>query len=208
MSVPFRVKVCGLLDADNARACVEAGADAIGLNFCRQSKRYCPPEVAVEIAAALRGIAQVVGLFVDATGDEIEQIRSMCNLDWIQLHGSEAPGFVESLGPRAYKAVNGATKESWPGACLLVDAPELSEDLLPGGYGRAWGWEAATFARRDPNQALVLAGGLNAGNVALAIKLSGADAVDVASGVEMSPGIKDPEQVRQFAIRARTALNL
>ena len=196
--IPFRVKVCGLTEVDNAVACVDAGAEALGLNFYPRSKRYCPPSRAAEIVRALPSGIVTVGLFVDAPLDHVKELRDRCGFEWVQLHGEESADFVRQLGPKAYKAVNGATGQLWPGPLLMVDAPKAEGDQVPGGHGRRWCWELATQVARAPGQALVLAGGLDEHNVEAALAAARPDAVDVASGVEIAPGIKDPERVRAF----------
>lgn len=207
MTPPFRVKVCGLTDVDNAVACARAGADAIGINFCAKSKRYCSPEQAQKIAMALQGHALVVGLFVDATLEDVVAAKQHCKLDWVQLHGEETKSLVQALGPNAYKAIRGTCTTPWPGPLLMVDAPGDVADDVPGGHGRTWTWSDVRNVARGPGQCIALAGGLRSDNVQEAIRQSGADAVDVASGVERRPGIKDIEQVRRFVEQARACLD-
>ena len=189
-----RVKVCGLTSVAQAVACVEAGADAIGLNFWPRSARRCEDTVAAEIAEALEGRARVVGVVVDETADRIEAIRAL-GVRWIQLHGGETPAEVARWLPEAYKAahLDGGPIPDFPGDELLVDA-RVGD--LPGGTGVTCDWDAA--ARLAARRRLWLAGGLTADNVAEAIARVRPYGVDVASGVERAPGDKDLALVARF----------
>lgn len=189
---------------DDAVACVDAGADAIGLNFWASSKRRCELDVASRIADAVGDRARIVAVFVDASLAEIERVRAETGIEWAQLHGSEPASLLEALGPRAYKAVH-PTDESGlrdalaqPGEELLVDA---SVPGMPGGTGQTCDWGLAGRIARV--RLVWLAGGLRPDNVADAIRAVSPYGVDVASGVEERPGVKDHALVRAFVRAAR-----
>jgi len=213
----FRVKICGITRAEDARAAAEAGADAIGLNFYSASKRYCPPERAKEIASETPAWVCKVGVFVGATAEEIRRICRQVPLDVIQLHGDETPELLRTLRPLPLiKALPFAgTAEpiaEFLLAChqqqalprmLLVDAATGGRF---GGTGEAIDW--SLFASQRPKLSgmpLILAGGLTPDNVATAIRATHPWAVDVASGVESAPGKKSPELVRAFVAQAHQA---
>ncbi len=202
--MPARVKICGITSLEDARACVDAGADAIGLNFWARSKRRCEEAVAAQIAASVD--ARVVAVFVDASLEEIERVRRATGIAWVQLHGREPGSHVEALAPRAYKAVHpsdeGGVREAlaMPGEELLVDASVAG---MPGGTGQTCDWALA--ARIASARRVWLAGGLRPSNVGEAIHAVRPFGVDVASGVEKSPGVKDLALVRAFVDAVRGA---
>ena len=202
------VKICGLTRVDQAVACADLGADAIGLNFWPRSKRRVDDAVAREIVAELRSRVRLVAVVVDAPSGRIEEIRRL-GLSWIQLHGAETPADVERWLPDAFKAVHLAVcgndadarlADAFPGEELLVDA-RVGD--LPGGTGVTCDWGAAAALART--RSLWLAGGLTPANVGEAIGAVSPHGVDVASGVEAAPGDKDLEKVRRFIANARAA---
>jgi len=213
----FRVKICGITSVEDARTTVAAGADAIGLNFYSGSPRYCPAEQAKAIAAAVPGVCKV-GVFVNASADEIRQIAESVRLDLVQLHGDETPEFLRSLRPlgivRAFRVSDDlSTVSEYLRQChalmcvprmLLVDAAKAGQY---GGTGATldWNWLGKNRVHLG-GLPLVLAGGLNAENVAAAIEAVRPWAVDTASGVESSPGQKSSDRMRQFVAAARAAL--
>jgi phosphoribosylanthranilate isomerase len=202
-----RGKVCGVRTVTDARMCVDLGVDAIGLNFWPGTKRRVQVEEAARIVSAVGAQIATVGLFVDEERETIERIRRQVGFSWVQLHGLESPDDVQALGPRAYKALRvgavpvDAEAVRYPGALLLLDA------LVPGevgGTGRRFDWSLAKgLAQTRP---IVLAGGLTPDNVARAALAVGPRAVDVASGVESEPGVKDPRLVEAFVAAARVAV--
>lgn len=199
------VKICGLTTADDALRCTELGADAIGLNFWSGSPRCTDVETARAIVEAVGGQAQVVGVFVDHTLEQVQEILRETGIGWAQLHGDEPPELVTALLPHAYKAIgvqDGSAVEQarrYPGEHLLLDA---SVPGMPGGTGRTFDWSIAAEVARE--RKLTLAGGLTPDNVAEAIRVVRPFRVDVASGVESEPGRKDPELVRAFIEAARS----
>jgi phosphoribosylanthranilate isomerase len=202
--VSARIKICGVTRLEDARVCVEAGADAIGLNFWPQSKRRCGTAQAARIVADLGDRARVVGVFVDASLEEIQTIRRETGVRWAQLHGDEPSELLEALGPDAYKALRPTGAHdlddalSWPGDELLLDACVAG---MPGGTGQRADWTLAAKIARA--RKVWLAGGLTPDNVAEAIASVAPFGVDVASGVESAPGLKDEVLVRRFVVAAR-----
>jgi phosphoribosylanthranilate isomerase len=200
-----RVKICGLTRIDDAVQAVEAGADAIGLNFWSRSPRAVSIEAARAIADSVRGKTLIVGVFVDASDAEIEAARQGAGLDCVQLHGSEPPEQVQRFLPHAYKALAVRDERSiedakrFPGEHVLLDAFVPGQ---PGGTGHTFRWElAAGLARR---RHVTLAGGLKPDNVAAAIAAVRPFCVDAASGVERAPGIKDHATVTAFIRAAKS----
>jgi len=198
------VKICGLTTVHDALHCIDAGADAIGLNFWSRSVRATDVESAKQIVAAVSDRVQTVGIFVDMPVTQIREILAETGIGWAQLHGSEAPEDVAALLPRAFKAlavVDGsvaAEARRYPGEHLLLDASVPGQ---PGGTGRTFDWSvAATIARE---RKLTLAGGLRPENVARAVSVVDPFRVDVASGVESAPGRKDPALVEAFVRQAK-----
>lgn len=202
------VKICGLTTVDDTLRCIEAGADAIGLNFWPGSPRSTNIATAKAIVGAAGDRVQLVGVFVDFSVAQIREILMETGIQWAQLHGNETPDQVADLLPRAYKAIgvkNSSAIElarTFPGEHLLLDA---SVPGLPGGTGRTFDWAVAAVVARE--RKLTLAGGLDPKNVTKAIQTVNPFRVDVASGVESEPGQKDPELVRSFIDAAKTAFS-
>jgi len=199
------VKICGLRSAAQAAAAVEAGADAIGVNLWPRSKRYLALEEAAPWLRELAGATRRVAVTVNAEDDELRRCHESGVFDLIQLHGDETPERVRRLleqGLPVFKALGVRDRTSiaglagWPGATLLLDA------YVPGEYGGGgepmdWALGAEAVAAL-PGREIVLAGGLAPQNVAAAVRQVGPAGVDVASGVESAPGVKDPALVRAF----------
>lgn len=203
------VKVCGVRTLADAEMCVDLGVDAIGLNFWPGSKRHVGIQDAARIVSAVGSRIATVGLFVDEDLQVIERIRREVGLSWLQLHGRESPDDVEALGSQAYKALRvGATSVDaeagrYGGALLLLDALVSGE---VGGTGRRFDWGLAKeLAKTRP---IVLAGGLTSDNVQRAVAVVAPRALDVASGVESAPGVKDAALVQAFVTAARGAVSL
>jgi len=199
------VKICGLRSAEQAAAAIEAGADAIGVNLWPPSKRYLALEEAVPWLRDLDGATRRVAVTVNAGIEELRRVHDRGVFDLIQLHGDESPEQVRALleeGLPVFKALGVRDRSSieglaaWPGATLLLDA------YVPGDYGGGgepmdWALGAEAVAAL-PQREVVLAGGLAPGNVAAAIRQVRPAGVDVASGVESAPGVKDPAKMRAF----------
>lgn len=214
----FRVKICGVTRPDDADMCVAAGADAIGLNFYPPSPRYVSPEVAEAITGRIPAAVLKVGVFVNAPADVVRTICQQVGLDAIQLHGDELPQTARELAERRLiKAFRCATPDrqwvtDYLDGCealgcrleaVLIDACQSGSY---GGTGQVAEWSLVRElqAVRVPVP-IILAGGLRPENVAAAIAATRPAAVDTASGVESSPGRKDPARVRDFVRNALTA---
>jgi phosphoribosylanthranilate isomerase len=200
------VKVCGVTSVEDARLCTEAGVDAIGVNFWPGTLRCCSVEVGRAIAAAVGDGAEVVGVFVDAPLEEVRRTLAATGIRWAQLHGDEPPEVVAALLPHAYKALRVGTTDvrdevaRYPGDHVLLDA------LVPGskgGTGRTFDWALASQVARE--RLLTLAGGLTPSNVGDAIRQVRPHRVDVASGVESAPGVKDLAKVHALVEAVRRA---
>ncbi len=207
-----RVKICGLKTRESVTAAVEAGAAYLGFNFVERSKRYVDIETARDLAADVRPGVAKVGLVLDADNALLDAIDARVPLDMIQLHGSETPDRVAEVRARyglpVMKALGIAGEDDLPkldlfaevADQLLVDAKPAGTSDLPGGTGVTFDWRL--IANRRWSRPWMLAGGLTSDNVAEAIALTGATQVDVASGVESAPGVKDADMIRAFIARA------
>lgn len=206
------IKICGITLADDAAQASAAGADFIGLNFWPRSKRYLDPARAPLVAAAARGAgaAKLVGVFVDPELDEVLAVTSQVDLDVIQLHGDESPDDVDQIAAATKRAVWKAIAvrgpadlehlDVWHTAAFLLDAPSPAR----GGTGTKIDWQVARDGlTRNASRKFVLAGGLDPSNVQTAVATVQPWGVDVASGVEAGPGIKDPAKVTAFIAAAR-----
>jgi phosphoribosylanthranilate isomerase len=202
------IKICGVVRVEDAVACVDAGASAIGVNLIGASKRAVSPERAREIAAAVGDRAEVILVVANMDAENLVRLREETGVAWLQLHGDEGPELVASLLPRAFKAVRITGDDdvrraaAYPGEHLLVDSK--SEAAL-GGTGKTFDW----LLVRDlaGTRKLTLAGGLTPENVGQAIRVVRPYRVDVASGVELAgkPREKDLGRVRAFIEAARNA---
>ncbi|MEX2091708.1 MAG: phosphoribosylanthranilate isomerase [Pirellulales bacterium] len=216
----FKIKICGLTTVDDAIAAVDAGADAIGLNFYRGSKRCVSVDVARQIVDAVSQRTTCVGVFVNASADEIHAICQQARLQVVQLHGSEPPELIKFLGSgydiiRARRLdVRGtpAIRADLDACCEVAGfAPVaiLIDAAMPGqfgGSGLTVDWrQLENYQAWINNVPLILAGGLNSANVAEAIRIVSPQAVDTASGVESAPGKKDAAKMRDFVAAARAA---
>jgi len=186
------VKVCGVTRLDDAYAAVEAGASAVGFVFWPHSPRFVDPYRARAIAARLPPFVTAVGLFVNQPVGYVNGVASLVRLGAVQLHGDETPEFAASIAAPVIKALAVERAGGWPaGTTLLLDA---HDPVKRGGTGRVIDWSAAAAvaARRR----VLLAGGLTPENIADAIARVRPFGVDVSSGVERAPGIKDPARIR------------
>jgi phosphoribosylanthranilate isomerase len=199
------IKICGVTRPQDAEQAVAAGADLIGLNFWRGSKRFVQDKRAREIVAAIPTGVLRVGVFVNAHPLVVTETMDELKLDRVQLHGDEIAASWNWLRPeqviRAIRVRDEASlKEAlgWQAGLFLYDT--FAEGY--GGSGQTAPWEVVASGARRP---FLIAGGLNAGNVAAAIAATRADGVDVSSGVESARGIKDMRKVRAFIKQARAA---
>jgi phosphoribosylanthranilate isomerase len=199
-----KIKFCGITNVDDADAAVALGVWALGLNLWKGSKRRCRTPVAAEIAATHRRHVQIAGVFVNATLDQVVSSAEEIGLTMLQFHGDEGPAFCAEAARRTgCRVIKAARVRS--GADIQALTPFHTDFHLldahvggqVGGTGETFAWELARSHRgRVP---VILAGGLNAGNVAEAIDIVKPYAVDVASGTESAPGIKDHAKLEAFA---------
>ncbi|CAN5197645.1 phosphoribosylanthranilate isomerase [soil metagenome] len=207
-----RIKICGVTLPDDAAAVASSGVDFIGLNFWPRSRRYLNPERAPMIAGVMRAIgsAKLVGVFVDQDPDEIVAVAARVELDIIQLHGDEDPDAVkriaEAVDRPVWKAITVRSMRDlehldvWPVQALVLDAPTPGRGGGGASFDHAFAREART---RFPQLEIMLAGGLTPENVGAAIALVQPWAVDVASGVETAPGVKDRSKLGAFVAAVR-----
>jgi phosphoribosylanthranilate isomerase len=199
-----RIKVCGVTTVAQAVACADAGVDAVGVNFVASSPRRVDAGLAADMVRAIGSRVLVVGVVAGMSVDAMRALRDATGVGCLQLHGDESAADVEALLPHAYKAVrvagpdDVARAEAMPGEYLMVDA-KVPGALGGTGHTVDWALVAPLAARRR----LVLAGGLTPDNVASAVAACGPWCVDVASGVETSPGVKDLARVHAFVAAAR-----
>ena len=205
--MPVQVKICGITNADDALAAVQAGADALGFVFYEPSPRYVSPHAAAEIVRALPPHVVKVGVFANAPDDLVVQAISACGLHILQFHGDEPPEQCGRFGLMSMKAfrVSGpeslAALESYPTDAWLLDA--YTPGKL-GGTGEVFNWELAVEAQKT-GRPIFLAGGLTPENVAEAVRRVRPYGVDVSSGVEATPGKKDHAKLSAFIRNAKTA---
>lgn len=210
-------KICGLKTREALDVALEAGADYVGLVFFPKSPRNVDMETARELATAVRGRAQVVALMVDPTDEQVLDVVEHVSPDAVQLHGGETPqrvaDFRARLGRQVWKAIKVETASDAAEALRYQDAADLilfdakapKGAELPGGNGVPFDWRALEEVRHNLALPWMLSGGLNPENVTDAIRLTRARAVDVSSGVESSPGIKDPGLIRRFLSAVKAA---
>jgi phosphoribosylanthranilate isomerase len=198
-----KFKICGLTRPDDAERAVDLGAWALGMILWPGSARRCPAAEAAEIGARFRRRAEIVGVFVNPTLEAVSHAAEDLALSLIQLHGDEGPAFCGEVARRTgCRVIKAARVRS--GADIQSLAPFHTDFHLldsyvagvPGGTGETFAWELARAHRGAP---LILSGGLTADNVGRAIAAVRPHAVDVASGVEVAPGIKDPAKLEAFA---------
>jgi phosphoribosylanthranilate isomerase len=204
----MRVKFCGITNLADALEAERLGAWAIGLNHWSGSPRYCEPDAAVEISAALKRRLEVVGVFVNPTLDEVVAAAENESLTMVQLHGGEGAAFCREAarrtGCKVIKAIRVRSTADVRAAEAFRTDFHLMDTHHPsahGGTGESFDWEL--LADRHSDVPLILAGGLTPDNVDEAITITRPFAVDVASGVEAEPGIKDHALMAAFAERAR-----
>ncbi len=208
-----RVKICGITRCEDALIAVDAGVDAIGLVFYEKSPRFIESGLAAEISRSIPAFVSRVALFKDAGQQVIESVLKNVEIDLIQFHGSESAAFCESFAMPYIKAlgmkgtehdasflINGE-KTYGSAKALLLDGHAPGE---AGGTGESFDWASIASVEKS----IILAGGLSAENVEQAIDIVRPYAVDVSSGVECSPGIKDKEKIAVFMQKLRTEKNL
>jgi phosphoribosylanthranilate isomerase len=213
--VPVKVKICGVRTREIVDTAVDAGADYVGLVFFPKSPRHIAPEAAREIAEHASGRIETVAVLVDPDDALVDEILARVRPNLLQLHGSEPPARVAAIksrsGLRVIKAIGVASADDVAKAAayrgiadmILFDAKAPADSDLPGGHGLAFDWRA--LGGPSLERPFALSGGLHSGSVWEALVATGADMVDVSSGVERAPGVKDPDLVRRF-IQAAKAL--
>jgi phosphoribosylanthranilate isomerase len=218
----FRVKICGITHRPDAFVATALGADAIGLNFVEGSRRYLPPSLAGNVAAAIPSGVAKIGVFVNSPAEDVGRLSDRLRLDFVQLSGDEPPDYLATLrghtviktirfGSQGLRPLELFLKQTRKRNCLpsqiLIDADQPGEF---GGTGTTVDWERLRHELEQSDFAdlpLILAGGLTPENVADAIAAVRPAAVDVASGVEHAPGRKDADRVDRFIRAANAALD-
>lgn len=213
--MPLSIKICGLSDEQSVRAVSKAGADYAGFVYFPASPRHVTLERAASLKLLLAPEVKTVCVLVDPTDALLERVQTVVKPDYVQLHGSETPARIQTIrrrfaGIRLIKAIKVATASDIAQAepyyklvdMLMFDAAPPKDAVLPGGNGVAFDWPL--LAGYNGPLPWFLSGGLNAGNVPLAVRASGAQMIDVSSGVECAPGTKDPELIGFFVEAART----
>jgi phosphoribosylanthranilate isomerase len=203
------IKICGITNGEDAMTSVSAGADAIGFIFFAQSPRCVSPDRVREINLRLPGKLCRVGVFVDQDAEEVKRIYRFCKLDLIQLHGNESPDYCGLFSPSVLiKAISLRREDDldslgqYPVRAVLVDAYDPAQ---PGGTGKTCDWSLARKA--GEKHRIILAGGLNAGNILAALGAVSPPAVDVGSGVEERPGKKDSQKIKELVAIVKGAGN-
>lgn len=203
-----RIKICGITSMEAALHAADAGADALGFVFFAESKRAIGPDEAWEIVQRVPAFVSTVGLFVNADPEDFFEITEACPTDFAQFHGTESVATVRECGTRLIKAVRFSEKtieadlQRWS---ALEEVDAILVDGSAGGQGTAFDWSKLAEVRSAAEKPLILAGGLTPENVEEAIRAVRPFAVDVSSGVESAPGVKDPARVEAFCAAVRRA---
>lgn len=194
-----RVKICGIKHLDDALKAIECGADAIGLIFVEKSPRYCSLAAARVVAESLPPFVTVVGLFMDAPAETVREAVKVVPLNLLQFHGDESPAFCDQFALPYIKVLR--MRDNVNVVAFAQEYPNAAGILLDtyhekgGGTGETFDW---SLIPEDVPLPLILAGGLNPENVASAVEIVKPYAVDVSSGVESEPAIKDHKKIEQF----------
>lgn len=211
----IQVKICGIASVEAADAALRAAVDFAGLVFHPRSPRYVTPDKATQLAARLRGRTRIVALLSDPNDDDVDRAIAAAQPDFLQLHGRETPERVAALRARFSKPIIKAIAiaEAADLACvpmyesvadmMLFDAKAPASATREGGHGAPFDWQL--LRGRAFKRPWLLAGGLNADNVARAVRTTEAPGVDVSSGVETAPGVKSAELIAAFVAAARSA---
>jgi phosphoribosylanthranilate isomerase len=204
-----RIKICGMTNAEDAKAAADLGADAVGFVFAPSPRQVSPKKVR-DIITTLPPLVQTVGVFVDEDREKVAATAAFCRLDLLQFHGKESPGYCRHFGKRVIKAVpvrNTTGLEDCSQYADVVDALLLDTCVSGadqfGGTGITFDWNLALKAKRYGS--IILAGGLNQDNVAAAVCAAKPYAVDASSGLEERPGVKDHEKMARFIQAVRNA---
>ena len=204
-NLQIKVKICGMTQLKDALFAVEQGVDAVGFIFYKKSPRAVTMKTVREIITKLPPLVDTVGVFVNESAERLNKIADYCGLDLVQLHGEESPAFCRKIHRRVIKAFRVKDLQSikqlkkFPVSGFLLDT--FSDDLH-GGTGKTFDWNLALPAKKMGP--VILAGGLTPRNILQAVRQVRPYGVDVCSGVEKSPGIKDLEKVRAFLKNIRS----
>jgi len=204
-NLQIKVKICGMTQLKDALFAVEQGVDAVGFIFYKKSPRAVTMKTVREIITKLPPLVDTVGVFVNESAERLNKIADYCGLDLVQLHGEESPAFCRKIHRRVIKAFRVKDLQSikqlekFPVSGFLLDT--FSDDLH-GGTGKTFDWNLALPAKKMGP--VILAGGLTPRNIIQAVRQVRPYGVDVCSGVEKSPGIKDLEKVRAFLRNIRS----
>lgn len=203
-----RIKICGLKDEEALFAAADAGADAVGFVFHPSSVRFIDPAEAFELASFLPPFVSTVGLFVDAPVEKFMAMEEVCPTSFSQLHGKEREDLVRQCGPGVIKAVRFDAATIAKELAKWDSLPEVDAILIDGssgGQGQAFDWTQLVEPAREVKKPIILAGGLTPENVGEAIRIVRPFGVDVSSGVESSPGVKDRALIERFCAAVRRA---
>ena len=204
-NLQIKVKICGMTQLKDALFAVEQGVDAVGFIFYKKSPRAVTMKTVREIITKLPPLVDTVGVFVNESAERVNKIADYCGLDLVQLHGEESPAFCRKIHRRVIKAFRVKDLQSikqlekFPVSGFILDT--FSDDLY-GGTGKTFDWNLALPAKKMGP--VILAGGLTPRNILQAVRQVRPYGVDVCSGVEKSPGIKDLEKVRAFLKNIRS----
>jgi phosphoribosylanthranilate isomerase len=204
--VSVTVKICGITNREDAEAAVSAGANALGFIFYPRSPRAMTPAQAGVICAGLPGHVAKVGVFVNASPDEVNEAVALCGLNILQFHGDESPEYCSQFGIMTMKAFRVRDREIIPALPRYATHAWLLDAYNPvqlGGSGETFDWQLAVAANQL-GKPIFLAGGLTPENVVQAIRQVKPFGVDVSSGVEIAPGRKDHEKVKAFVAAAKS----
>lgn len=207
---PPRIKFCGITRLEDAQLAAEAGAWALGTILWPGSRRHCDPAEAARIVSALRRQVEIAGVFVNQPLEEVCGLAEGIGLSLVQLHGDEGPSYCSEVARRTGAKIIKAARIAAGSDVQAMEAFHTDFHLLDthrpgsfGGTGETFDWELVRLRRTTVP--LILSGGMTPGNVADAIAATRPFAVDVASGTEASPGVKDPEKLRAFAEAVQAA---
>ena len=196
-------KICGLTRPEDARTAEALGADALGVVLYKPSSRAITPERIADVLAETSGGVRKVALFVDPDAEQVEMALATGAIDYLQFHGDEAESFCSSFGVPYMKAIR---VRSAAQVLKEIERHQKADRILldkyienvPGGTGKTFDWSVAAEVAKASDKPVVLAGGLNAENITAAIETVGPAGVDVSSGVEQAPGIKDSQKLKLF----------
>jgi phosphoribosylanthranilate isomerase len=202
---PVLVKICGITRLEDALAAAGLGADRLGFNFWPRSRRYLAPEAAAPMVAALPAGVLPVGVFVNPTLEELQRAVRLSGIRAVQLHGDEPPEFCAAVGLPVVKGIRVRDAHSLAALVAYEVSAFLLDSATPGYGGSGTGFDWALAAEAAASVPVWLAGGLTPENVAAAVSKVHPLGVDVASGVESAPGVKDPQLVEAFIRNAKGA---